>query len=435
MRRWGFLNISLFAVILIVAPISAQEITTFLEGEDTTHEMGIGHDGAVWLCLGHPPRIVKVLGDAVSDVPFNGHIALLQDFGADVYFSPSGQMLVFQQGAEDGISCQRFLYYFNEQNGLSYSGLEIPQSTGCDGLQFDARGNLFTVLWDGEDEPETSEIVELSSSEPISRYIPPGGPINSALIVSIEKAWLGVKGDGVSLVHLGTRTVLERLSQGYGVSNDASYPATLDGNDTLWFLSDRKIMTFSGHYPEFYEQEPMYNHLVVAADGTVWAASDHFVAHFARDATELFDTSRGILSTDIRQMLIDHSGNVWLRHPNGLTRISGDGPPSQSIYLINMASGSKIMAGARLENSGEPLCVDVYVAMELNGKLQFWPHWSNVMDPYPVDLFRGFGFDGVIAEGYASLIPPGTYRFYAAITLRDTMNFIGPIDVFDLVID
>ena len=146
MNRIALSSIFLCMVSCISALCGAMEISTFLVHEDTSHNMAVGPEGALWLCLGHPPRMVKISGDEVEEVPFNGHIELRNDWGADVYFTLLGEMLVLEQGAEDGVDCNRSAYYFDEQEGLSYSGIIFPPATTCDGLLFDAQGKKYAVM-------------------------------------------------------------------------------------------------------------------------------------------------------------------------------------------------------------------------------------------------------------------------------------------------
>ena len=435
MNRIAVLSISLCLVFCISVLSAAAEISTFLVHEDTTHKMAVGPDGSIWLCLGHPPRIVKINGDSVEQVPFSGNTVLRRDWGADVYFSPSGRMILLEQGASDGVNCDRFAYYFDEREGLSYSGIIFPPATSCGGLLFDVEGKAYAVMSFGERELESSDIFELTTAIPTCRHRSTDGPINSALIVSQDEAWLGVRGEGVRLVNLRTWAVAGEFGSGEGLSEEASYPAARDSHGSLWLLSDGQIVTYSDGRAEVYAPGRHYHWLALADHEIVWAASDSFVARFTSDAAETYTVADGLVSTDVRQMLIDLDGNLWLRHPHGLTRITTGDLPPQRLSIYEARTAQKISAAARLENSGPPLWVDVYIAMELNGKILFWPFWEEAFFHYPVELLQGFGYDAVVLDAWDGLIAPGTYTFFTALAVRDSMRFVGGISAFEITVN
>ncbi len=435
MNRIALSSIILCVIFCVSALCVAAEISTFLVHEDTSHNMAVGPEGSIWLCLGHPPRMVKISGDEAEEVPFNGHIELRNDWGADVYFTLSGEMLVLEQGSPDGLDCNRFAYYFDEREGLSYSGIIFPPATTCDGLLFDAQGKTYAVMSHGAPEPESSDIFELMAPTPVCRYRSTDGPINSALIVFLDDAWLGIRGEGLRHVNLRTWTVLGEYGSSEGLSEDASCPMARDSLGSLWLLSDGQIVTYSDSDAAVYAPGCDYSHLMLADHETIWASSDSFVARFSSDAITLFGVADGLVSTDVRQMLIDLDGNVWLRHPNGLTRIATSDLPPQRLSIYELRMPQKICAAARLENSGPPLEVDVYIAMELDGKILFWPYWDQTFFHYPVALFQGFGFDAIILDAWDGLIEPGTYTFFTGLAVRDSMRFVGGISAFEITVN
>ncbi|MBN1591879.1 MAG: hypothetical protein JW941_01370 [Candidatus Coatesbacteria bacterium] len=412
----------------------AAEISTYLAGEITEHAFAVGPEGAVWICLGNPSRLLRIDGDSVEQMPIEGSATLNGDWGADVYFNPSGQMLLLEQGVADGYNCDRFLYYYSEDEGLSFSGVFLPSATTCDGLLFDVQSSAYAILSYGEPCRTSSDIFELTAPHPMCRYRSTNGPINSALIITKVEAWIGVNGGGVELANLGTHQVARELGAGDGLSETGSYPVTRDGLGSLWLISDGQIVTYSGSGVEVYAPGDSYRRLVLSDEETVWAASDTFLARFTPDRMETFTVADGLLNMDIRQMLIDLDGNIWLRHPNGLTKIDAGDLPPQRLTVFETKVPDRIDASARLSNSGPAMDVDIYLAMELNGKILFWPFWDEAMYHYPASLLQGFSFSAVILEATDGLVTPGRYTFFSALAVRDSMRFIGGISTYEITV-
>jgi len=420
---------------LVLLPLAgaAQQIETFLAGEETSHRMALGPDTALWLCLGDPARLIKVDQSGSQEVPFAGHIWLPYNWGADVYADPLGNLWLVQGSAPDGSGGRRRIFHFDEASGLSYSGLSIPRCDGCSDLFFDIDGNLYCAVWYGQPEPEWSELVELTPDGTITRFRAHRGVIETALIVSPQDAWLGVSGDGLYHVNLITQRVIEHISQ-EAIGGEAARPVALDKLGVLWVLSDERILRYDGEAVDVFAADGPYMCLAVEADGTVWASSLEGLVRFGVDKTALLTAEDGILNPRIEQIVVDYQGNKWLRHPDGLSCISDGGLASQRITLARATAGSRLAVIASAENSGKPVVADAYVALELGGKLLFWPHWTQITESYPALLFPGFNFSCTVVEVETGLLAPGTYRFYGALTLPDSSSFIGRIAVLELKI-
>ncbi len=89
---------------------------------------------------------------------------------------------------------------------------------------------------------------------------------------------------------------------------------------------------------------------------------------------------------------------------------------------------ASISVEAQVINNGPVVGVDVYVALELNGQLLYWPNWQLEPAPVQVNLRPGHNQTATIISAPRSSIPPGAYTFWACMTGRNTGKLIGPLD-------
>jgi len=66
--------------------------------------------------------------------------------------------------------------------------------------------------------------------------------------------------------------------------------------------------------------------------------------------------------------------------------------------------------------------VDMYAAVMLNGLLFFYPSWTNI--PRATEISKGVWEEEILSLYITSVIPGGSYNFYAAITAKDTLDVI-----------
>ena len=98
------------------------------------------------------------------------------------------------------------------------------------------------------------------------------------------------------------------------------------------------------------------------------------------------------------------------------------------LMLHEVATGETIAVRAQVVNNGPVVGVDVYVAVELNGQLLFWPTWQP--EPYAnhVNLRPGHNQTVTIVEASKKDVPLGEYTFWGCMTGRNTTKLIGPLD-------
>lgn len=427
MRRVTLVCLLVASIASLGAVGTAREITTFLEGQDTTHAMALGSDGAVWICVGYPPRVFRLHEEWAEEVPFEGRTELPKSHGADFYVDPSGKMLIIQHSAPDGYQCPRYFYDFDPDTGLSASELSLPGVNWFEGLQFDLNGDPFAVVRADEYGQEVSRLVELTSSGPRTRYTSYNGQINSALVVSSEKAWVGIKGSGVVLFDMKVNQYEASLDDSTGVSMDGSYPLALDTDGRLWLLSDGKIVTSSKTTQAVFDGSDDYRHLTLAVGNRVWAATDDHVVLFQDAMSTIFGAPQGLLDQKICQILLSNGGSLWVRHESGVSCIRDGGNASQRVSLNEACDPDKVIVQVTVENCGFPVWADLFMAYESGGKMLFWPDWTPHLDPLAIDLNRGFQGCGTMIEAYSYMLPAGTYTLHAAITARGTYSFLGGV--------
>ena len=112
----------------------------------------------------------------------------------------------------------------------------------------------------------------------------------------------------------------------------------------------------------------------------------------------------------------------------GLSRITDGGWPPMRISLNRMETPESIAVEAQVINNGPVVGVDVYVALELDGQLLYWPNWQPAPSPVQVNLRPGHNQSATIISAPRASIPPGTYTFWACMTGRNTSKLIGPLD-------
>ena len=147
------------------------------------------------------------------------------------------------------------------------------------------------------------------------------------------------------------------------------------------------------------------------------------------------ETSYLFTAQYVRPPVFGSSQDAWLGAYTGPM----DGAPAShtGIYrvstesrqeLAHYASADGIAVEAQVINNGPVVGVDVYVALELNGQLLFWPNWQPEPSPVQVNLCPGFNESATIIEMPKASIPPGSYTFWGCMTGRNTQKLIGPLD-------
>ena len=130
---------------------------------------------------------------------------------------------------------------------------------------------------------------------------------------------------------------------------------------------------------------------------------------------------------------IDYDGRVWFFNANdegiiGLSRISDGGWPPMRLMLREAGTDGTVAVEAQVINNGPVVGVDVYVALEMNGQLLYWPNWQPEPCPVQVNLRPGHNQTATIISAPRPNIPPGAYTFHGCMTGRNTQKLIGPLD-------
>lgn len=131
-------------------------------------------------------------------------------------------------------------------------------------------------------------------------------------------------------------------------------------------------------------------------------------------------------SRRIHRICIDHDGDKWFATPSGLVRVQDGGPAQQAVELSISDDGGKSVLSASLINAGKPLALDLWVAMEIDGQLLYFPDWSAEARPI-CTVPPGYSRDTIeIMRFDAASFGDTTYRFYAALSLTaDSSLMVG----------
>ncbi|MCD6328469.1 hypothetical protein J7M28_13080, partial [bacterium] len=157
------------------------------------------------------------------------------------------------------------------------------------------------------------------------------------------------------------------------------------------------------------------------------------VVRIQGDERRLFTTDDGLLTNYCRWPKIDYDGRVWFFSANdegviGLSCISDGGWPPMRLMLHRMETPEGVAVEAQVINNGPVVGVDVYVAIELNGQLLYWPDWQPEPHANQINLSPGHNQTATIISAPRATIPPGAYKFWGCMTGRNTHKLIGPID-------
>ena len=133
----------------------------------------------------------------------------------------------------------------------------------------------------------------------------------------------------------------------------------------------------------------------------------------------IFDRLQGQLSSQ------DDEGGIT---PLDLAELSPALRKIMRLMLREVATEGTIAVEAQVINNGPVVGVDVYIALEMNGQLLYWPNWQPEPHANQVNLRPGHNQTATIIEMSRASIPPGTYTFRGCMTGRNTSKLIGPID-------
>ncbi len=416
----------------------AQTITTFPFGppayiNQVVSKLKVSPEGDIWFLISEPPGLMRI---------DQGQLQYVYDTGTwlgDLVVAPDGTIYM------DG-----FRYEFGMETGLSETGIARPQESRDYPLRFaeiDADGRMFCIYcnWNYMTTVASPfyiyELLHGGASYELRMHVQ---HIRSIIPVSTDQFWIT---DAYNAPHSHPRPELRKLDldtreveESYTIYLE-DFPAdelcARDCQGRLW-MTGEDIVTFDGEQfslfavPDFSNREK-YSHLSLAADGAVWAVLDTAgpwqIAQLRGTERRTFATEDGLLEPDrYHAPMIDYDGNVWIVGWEGISMISDGGWPPMRLMLHRVETEGTIAVEGQVINNGPVVGVDVYIALEKNGQLLYWPNWQPEPYPVQVNLRPGHNQTATIISAPRSSIPPGTYTFYACMTGRGTQKLIGPID-------
>jgi len=129
------------------------------------------------------------------------------------------------------------------------------------------------------------------------------------------------------------------------------------------------------------------------------------------------------------RLLIDHDGNKWVGTYPGLTRVEDGGAAQQSIELNSREDGDDYVLSATLVNAGNPIALDAFLAVDLDGHLLYYPEWSGEPAPIRVVLPAYSTNTCDLLRLNRDTLGEGSYTFYACLSLTgDTSLMVGARD-------
>ena len=427
------------ALLLVATYSQAQTITTFPFDQTTSwvypdSRFSIGAEGDIWFVLGEPLRLMRIhegqLGCAYETATYG-------QWYVDVIVAPDGTMYI-----------DNFQYEFSLEPGITGTGV-IQPSFAWHIILFkgtiDANGRMFCVvgpaIWQ---DPYDYNIYELYRNASYQCRIILRN-INSIVPVSAEEFWIV---NAYSAPHHHPPPSLLRLNldtgqveASYTIGGGAPDLFAKDSEGRLW-MAEENIAYFDGESFVAFARPPegargQYRSVSLAADGAVWAVLclstpppfEWDVVRFNGDQRRFFTPQDGLLASGIPwPPLIDYDGNVWVMHYDGISMISDGGWPPMRLMLHPAETPESISVEAQVINNGPVVGVVIYLALEMNGQLLFWPSWQPAPCPVQVNLRPGHNQTATIISAPRSSIPPGSYTFWGCMTGRNTQKLIGPLD-------
>ena len=390
----------------------------------------VGPEGDIWLILPMPERLMRISGDQIQCVFDSG---IMVNGGPPLTFSPDGPLWI-----------GNFKYVYSPEQGLHESGLEIPPtysgpgaSTGVWRPMIDMNCRMFLCGGSSSWDYHSSCVWEVRSGEsPLKLF--EAQDLQFPFLVSADEFCAYIPnhwGGQESEIDLDASVVKGEYGD-FRIRMDAE-----DSEGLMWFAGYTGISTFDhGDFSRYCEPGDGVSFqwpLVLTADWTVWVGTATAGALRIRGAQgeeqRFFTTEEGLLTNRCRYPKIDYDGRVWFFNANdegiiGLSRITDGGWPPMRLMLHRLETPEGIAVEAQVINNGPVVGVDVYVALELNGQLLFWPNWQPERCPVQVNLRPGHNQTAVIISAPGSSIPPGSYTFYGCMTGRNTQKLIGPLD-------
>jgi len=430
MRIASFMACAWLALCL-VPNLAALTITTFRFSDldpvpDRRSQPVVGPEGDIWFTVNNPARLMRIRDSRIECVLDSG---ITPGDALDLSVSPDGRLYLS--------NCR---YVYLPEEGIVPSGVRQPQRGGYiqDPGIFDADLRMYCTINSQYMFWREGYLFEMSmGEEAILRF--QTSVIGRPLIVSLNECWM-TYAPYLSKINLETGEVEER----YRIDPIAYRVCAKDSMGRLW-LSGENIVIFDGENSETFaatfdspdhEWYQWYDYVALTGDMTTWAitgrnADTIGITRFKRDDALLLTAEDGLLSGHVfypPSIDIDYDGNVWVLHNEGISRIADGGWPPMRLMLHRLETPESIAVEAQVINNGPVVGVDVYVALELNGQLLFWPNWQPEPSPVQVNLCPGFSESATIIEMPRSQIPPGSYTFWGCMTGRGTQKLIGPLD-------
>ncbi len=429
------------AVLLVNCPLCAERIIAtfpFSPPPSWVHpnsRLRVGPEGDIWFILSEPLRLMRI---HESQLECMHEMPIYDLWDVDVAISPDGTIYI-----------GNFQYEFTMETGITETGITRPSTTPTYYLKFaqlDGDGRMFCVyyFWNYDTLVASPfNIYELHRDASFECRMSVRH-IASVIAVCTDEFWIVnayhhphyYPPASLMRLNLDTGQVEERHSDNR--DELVGLLCARDYEGRLWMASEditvfdgEEFSTFAQHDP--YNREA-YTELSIAADRTIWAVlaaeTGPGIVRFTGDERRVFNTDDGLLTDGSPcPPAIDYDGNVWIVSTyQGISMISDGGWPPMRLMLHRMETPGSIAVEAQVINNGPVVGVDVYVALELNGQLLFWPSWQPTPCPVQVNLRPGHNQTATIISAPRSNIPPGAYTFWACMTGRGTQKLIGPLD-------
>ena len=447
MKQLWIVVMMAFGVVLASSPLVALTVDTIpFDGAASVSHLVVDSQGDLWFTA----AILRLMhireGQLVCVCDSDDYTAGVTNGSFALEVAPDGTIYI-----------NGFRYQYRLDTGLSETGIAGPSTSEHYCLlsaHLDADERMFSIYYlsyHTSDVNPQFDVYELYEDASYARRTTVRD-ISSVIAVSASQFWIA---DVYDRPHYHPPPSLVRLNLDAGTQEE-SHPIDFDkfracalrardSEGRLW-ISGEDIVTFDGEELSVYAPadtwiREYYRGLSLAGDGTVWVVLDAYtgagIARLNGNERRVFNKEDGLLAAlSPYSPVIDYDGNVWILSSDmtsgwdkclGISMISDGGWPPMRLILEKVETPETVAVTAQVINNGPVVGVDVYIAIELNGQLLFYPTWEPVPFPNQVNLRPGHNQTATIVEMPRESVPPGTYTVYGCMTGRGTQKLIGPI--------
>ena len=199
--------------------------------------------------------------------------------------------------------------YFNSDNGMGSDLAYEVAAAGKDAFWAGTDGGLFLGrhtkgVWNWERQSKVGDV-------PIHTVRPDGN----------GRLWLGTEGRGAARLDPKTGRV-EWFRAEQGLTAESPYTMMLDRENRIWaasttglFVADLRTLRF--HPVEGIPASAFCLAVVEAANGDVWAGTNHGLFRISHGQVSRFTTAQGLSNNEVLSLAVDRNDDIWVGYQFG----------------------------------------------------------------------------------------------------------------------